>query len=51
MKLLWFDVERRYNATPDYDARMVIELWFDVERRYNATERKRIGVRIGCGLM
>ena len=35
--MLWFDVERRYNATLHKCALAYDWLWFDVERRYNAT--------------
>ena len=35
--MLWFDVERRYNATSPLAINGFGKLWFDVERRYNAT--------------
>lgn len=35
--MLWFDVERRYNATEDGQGNAHRGLWLDVERRYNAT--------------
>ena len=39
--MLWFDVERRYNATQNYYQNHQDKLWFDVERRYNATARSQ----------
>ena len=35
---LWFDVEKRYNTTGQYNGYVGIMLWFDVEKRYNTTK-------------
>ena len=37
---LWFDVEKRYNATGRPELSSTIGLWFDVEKRYNTTSRR-----------
>ena len=37
MRMLWFDVERRYLTTRQATKEEVEELWFDVERRYLTT--------------
>ena len=48
---LWFDVEKRYNTTPNNIVKSATQLWFDVEKRYNTTTRHTIFRHIGCGLM
>ena len=35
--MLWFDVEIRYNTTPEEVEFDKKKLWFDVEIRYNTT--------------
>ena len=37
--MLWFDVEERYNTTPNFPSRYRKQLWFDVEERYNTTKK------------
>ena len=34
--MLWFDVEKRYNAISSESSITNLALWFDVEKRYNA---------------
>ena len=40
--MLWFDVENRYNTTPNKLITNKPKLWFDVENRYNTTVGSRI---------
>ena len=48
---LWFDVEKRYNTTPDVVGKVLVELWFDVEKRYNTTRIYSFALPSSCGLM
>ena len=49
--MLWFDVEERYNTTPNFPSRYRKQLWFDVEERYNTTILRQNTQNGSCGLM
>ena len=40
-KVLWFDVEERYNTTYHMENAVDFQLWFDVEERYNTTNEQQ----------
>ena len=49
--MLWFDVESKYEATPDTRGGRGHQLWFDVESKYEATQRLFVFEIDSCGLM
>ncbi len=51
IRLLWFDVEKRYNTTRVIELLKGSLLWFDVEKRYNTTLDSVTMIVDRCGLM